>query len=145
LFCLWRFRQFNVLPDYFSLQDFSRLFRVLSATSLLVFVVSTQLGPNHAPPRIVVLIDFSFSLLALAGIRLMFRQAHARAVNRKPGPPRQRARRAGIIGAGLVGTALAQEFAARRELGLQAVAFFDDDRMKWGKNVLNIPVVGAPE
>src|SRR5437867_11061842 len=26
-FCLWRFRQINVLPDYFSLPDFSRLFR----------------------------------------------------------------------------------------------------------------------
>ena len=145
LFCLWRFRQFNVLPGYFSLPDFSRLCWMLFAMCLFVFGVSTHLGSDYTPPRSVVLIDFSFSLLALAGIRLMFRQAHARAVNRKPGPPRQRARRAGIIGAGLVGTALAQEFAARRELGLQAVAFFDDDRMKWGKNVLNIPVVGAPE
>ena len=25
------------------------------------------------------------------------------------------------------------------------MAFFDDDRLKWGKSVLNIPVVGAPE
>jgi len=93
----------------------------------------------------VVLIDFSFSLLALIGIRVALRQADARAANRASSPPRQRARRAGIIGAGLVGTALAQEFAARRDLGLQAVAFFDDDRMKWGRNVLSIPVVGAPE
>jgi FlaA1/EpsC-like NDP-sugar epimerase len=145
LICLWRFRQFDVLLGYFSLPDFSRLFWVLIATCLFVFGVSTQLGSDYAPPRSVVLIDLSFSLLALTGIRLMFRQAHARAANRTAGPPRQRARRAGIIGAGLVGTALAQEFAARRDLGLQAVAFFDDDRMKWGKNVLNIPVVGAPE
>ena len=145
LICLWRFRQFDVLLGYFSLPDFSRLFRVLFATCLVVFGVSTHVGSDYAPPRSVVLIDFSFSLLALTGIRLVFCQTRARAADRSPGPPRQRARRAGIIGAGLVGTALAQEFAARRELGLQAVAFFDDDRMKWGKLVLNVPVVGAPE
>ena len=145
LICLWRFRQFDVLLGYFSLPDFSRLFWVLLATSLFIFGVSAQLGSDYAPPKSVVLIDFSFSLLALTGIRLAYRRGAARAANRAVGPPRQRARRAGIIGAGLVGTALAQEFAVRRELGLQAVAFFDDDRMKWGRNVLNIPVVGAPE
>jgi FlaA1/EpsC-like NDP-sugar epimerase len=133
------------LLGYFSLPDFSRLFWVLFATCLVVFGISTHLGSDYAPPRSVVVIDFSFSLLALTGIRLAFRQTRARAANRAQGPPRQRARRTGIIGAGLVGTALAQEFAARRELGLQAVAFFDDDRMKWGKLVLNVPVVGAPE
>src|SRR5260370_19351425 len=89
--------------------------------------------------------DFSFSILGLIAIRLAFRQARTRAATRAPNPPRQRARRAGIIGAGLIGTALAQEFAARRDLGLQAVAFFDDDRMKWGKRVYNVPVVGVPE
>src|SRR5829696_417295 len=145
LICLWRGRQFDVLLGYFSLPDFSRLFWVLLVTSLVIFGVSAQLGSDYAPPRSAVLIDFSFSLLALTGIRLAYRRAAARAANRSTGLPRQRARRAGIIGAGLVGTALAQEFAARRELGLQAVAFFDDDRMKWGRNVLNVPVVGAPE
>ena len=145
LFCLWRFRQFEVLLGYLSLPDFSRLFWVLLVTSLVVFGVSTQLGSDYAPPRSVVLADFSFSIIALAAVRLAFRQARNRGANRAPGPPRQRARRAGIIGAGLVGTALAQEFASRRDLGLQAVAFFDDDRMKWGKRVQNVPVVGAPE
>jgi len=67
------------------------------------------------------------------------------ATARAPSSPRHRARRAGIIGAGLVGMALAQEFATRRALGLQLVAFFDDDRRKWGKCLQNVPVVGAPE
>ena len=145
LFCLWRLRQFEVLVGYFSLPDFSRLFWVLFATSCIVFGISTHLGEEFAPPRSVVLVDFSFSILGLTAIRLAFRQARTRADARAPSPPRQRARRAGIIGAGLVGTALAQEFATRRDLGLQAVAFFDDDRMKWGKHVQNVPVVGAPE
>ncbi len=45
----------------------------------------------------------------------------------------------------MVGATLAQEFANRRELGLQAVAFFDDDRSKWGSRIQDVPVVGAPE
>jgi FlaA1/EpsC-like NDP-sugar epimerase len=147
LICLWRFRQFDVIPDYFSLSDFSRLSWILFTTSFVVFGASWQLGSGYAPPRGVVLADFSFSVLALTAIRLAFRQTNFRDATRvrTEGPPRQRARRAGIIGAGLVGTALAQEFATRRDLGLQAVAFFDDDRIKWGKHVHDIPVVGAPE
>ncbi len=146
LFCLWRFRQFDAFLGSFSLADFSRLAWVLLATGFFVFGVSTQLGSDWAPPRGVVLADFSFSLLALAAVRRAFHQAQrARDTARAPVQPRQRARRAGIVGAGLVGTALAQEFATRRDLGLQAVAFFDDDRMKWGKHVHNVPVVGAPE
>ena len=62
LICLWRFRQFDVLLGYFSLPDFSRLFWVLLATSLFIFGVSAQLGSDYAPPKSVVLIDFSFSL-----------------------------------------------------------------------------------
>ncbi|HWX21801.1 MAG TPA: nucleoside-diphosphate sugar epimerase/dehydratase [Candidatus Binatia bacterium] len=147
LFCLWRFGQFDALLDYFNLADFSRLCWFLIVPGFVVFGVSTQLGSDYAPPRGVVVADFSFSVLALTALRLAFRQA-ARARDAGPakvGPPRQRARRAGIVGAGLVGTALAQEFATRHDLGLQAVAFFDDDRIKWGKHVHNIPVIGAPE
>ena len=93
------------------------------------------------------LADLSFSVLALTAIRLLFRQRPTDAETSATTPPAlcRRTRRGGIIGAGLVGTALAQEFATRRNLGLQAVAFFDDDRMKWGKRVHNVPVVGAPE
>jgi len=145
LLCLWMFRQFDVLLSCFSLPDFSRLFWVLLATSVTVFAISTQRGSQYAPPRSVVLADFSFSILALTAIRVAFRQARNRTTTQIPNAPRRRARRAGIVGAGMIGTALAQEFATRRNLGLQAVAFFDDDRMKWGKRVQNVPVIGAPE
>jgi FlaA1/EpsC-like NDP-sugar epimerase len=81
----------------------------------------------------------------LTAVRLAFRPAQPRQVSQREKPPAKRARRAGIVGAGLVGTALAREFSRRRELGLQAVVFFDDDRLKWGKRILDIPIVGAPE
>jgi FlaA1/EpsC-like NDP-sugar epimerase len=134
-----------VLLGYFSAPDFSRLLWACGATSLIIFGISSQLGSQFAPPRSVVLADCSFSLLGLTAIRLAFRRARQQANARTFQGPQKRARRAGIIGAGLVGTALAQEFSSRPDLGLQAVAFFDDDRMKWGKRVQNIPVLGGPE
>src|SRR5205814_10255155 len=88
LVCLWRFRQFEALVGYFSLPDFSRLFWVLFATSLIIFAISTQLGSDYAPPRSVVLADFSFSVLALTATRLAFRKARTRGTNRVPSAPR---------------------------------------------------------
>src|SRR5688572_6089988 len=78
LLCLWWLRQFDVLLGYFSLPDFSRLFWILLGTSGVVFGISTQLGSDYAPPRSVVLADFSFSVLALTAIRVGFRQARNR-------------------------------------------------------------------
>src|SRR3954462_8641463 len=72
--CLWRLRHFEVLVGYFSLSEFSRLVCVLFGTNVVVFWASTQLGSDYAPPRSVVLADFSFSVLALAAIRLGFRR-----------------------------------------------------------------------
>jgi FlaA1/EpsC-like NDP-sugar epimerase len=145
MLCLWRFGRFDGLLGYFSIPESSRLFWSLLIPNLLVFGISTQLGSDFAPPRSVVLTDFGFSVIGLTAIRLAFRPDQ-----RSPRPgeahhPPKRVRRAGIIGAGLVGTALVREFERRRELGLQAVALFDDDRTKWGQRILDVPIVGAPE
>jgi FlaA1/EpsC-like NDP-sugar epimerase len=144
LLCLWRFRQFDVLLGYFSISESTRLFWVLFVPSLIIFGVSNQFGSDFAPPRSVIATDFGFSIIGMTAIRLAFRP-YEPSIGFNYQTQRKRARRAGIIGAGLVGTALAREFARRRDLGLQAVAFFDDDRMKWGKRVHDIPIVGAPE
>lgn len=144
LLCLWWGGAIDAFLGTFSLSDFSRLSWITLAMGFALFCVSTWFGSTYAPPRGVVVADFSFSVLALTAVRLAFRRAVSH-VQTRSGPPPQRARRAGIIGAGMVGTALAQEFATRRDLGLQAVAFFDDDRIKWGRHIHNVPVVGAPE
>jgi FlaA1/EpsC-like NDP-sugar epimerase len=143
-FCLWRFRRYELLLGHFTVSESSSLFWALLVPSLFIFGVSNQLGSDFAPPRSVVLTDFGFSVIGLTAIRLAFRPAKQnRSTN--GARPHKRVRRAGIIGAGLVGTALAREFEQRRDLGLQAVAFFDDDRLKWGKRILDVPIVGAPE
>src|SRR5437588_1648448 len=145
IFCLWRFRRFEVLLGYFSISESSPLFWALFIPSLFILGVSNQFGSDIAPPRSVVLTDLGFSLIGLTAVRLAFRPAELRRSLDTGRPAKRRVHRAGIIGAGLVGTALAREFERRRELGLQAVAFFDDDRFKWGKRILDVPIVGAPE
>jgi FlaA1/EpsC-like NDP-sugar epimerase len=145
LLFLWRSRQFAVLPGFISTSDFSTLSRILFGASLIAFGISSQLGWKLAPPRGVIVADFSLSIIGLTAVRLALCSFYARSqLRQKPDQP-SRARRTGIVGAGLVGSALAQEFASRPELGLQAVAYFDDDRTKWGTSIHDIPVVGAAE
>src|SRR6516162_7452320 len=74
LLCLWRFGQLDVWPRFYSMLDFSKIFWLLLGSSCVVFCVSTQYGSDYAPPRGVVLADFSFSVLVLTAIRLAFRQ-----------------------------------------------------------------------
>ncbi len=145
MFSLWRFRQFQVLLRYFSLSDFSSLFWGLFTASLFIYGISSHLGWAYAPARSVVVADFGFSLISLTVLRLVLRHLLSGRAATQSVAQHRRARRAGIIGAGLVGTTLAQEFANRQELGLQAVAFLDDDRSKWGHRIQNVPVVGPPE
>src|ERR1043166_5457090 len=106
VFCLWRFRRFEVLLGHFNASESSSLFWALLVPSLFILGVSNQLGSDFAPPRSVVLTDFGFSVIGLTAIRLGF---HTRNQHRRMNGtgPYKRAHRAGIIGAGLVGTALA--------------------------------------
>ena len=143
LLCLWRFRHFQASPRHFSLPDFQRLASAVLVASAIAFAISSKLGSGFAPPRSVVMADFSLTLIGLTAIRVLFHEKPATATT--AGVRHPRARRAGIIGAGLVGTALVEELAERDELGLKAVAFFDDNPSKWGTRIHNIPVVGAPE
>ena len=70
IFCLWRFRRFEVLLGYFSISEASLLFWSLFVPGLFIFGVSNQFGSDFAPPRSVVLIDLGFSIIGLTAVRL---------------------------------------------------------------------------
>src|SRR5262245_57308195 len=93
---LWRFRQFQVLLRYFSISDFTNLFWALFTTSLFVYGISSQLGWAYAPPRGVVVADFSFSLLSLALLRLGLSRAFSERAAAVRNSRHRRLRRAGI-------------------------------------------------
>ncbi len=99
---------------------------------------------KDAIPRGVLLLDFILSTVGVVGIRLGLRLVRERYLspNSRSSKP---AKRVGILGAGDVGADLARELLSKRGLGLQPVAFFDDDKTKWRSQVHGIPVVGPPE
>lgn len=140
---LYFFGQFAGLLSYFSIPDLRRLFYASGSASACLYAAYY----SHAlmvAPRGVILIDFLLSLAGLAALRLGFRIFRERYLSPQGRAP-ETARRVGIVGAGDVGASLARDLMARRGLGLVPVAFFDDDRSKWGSRVHDIPVIGAPE
>jgi len=136
--------QFAGLLSFFSIPDMRRLFYGLAATSVVMMVLWYYNGGNPIPPRSVILSDFILAFVGLSGSRLIFRlmREYLKTVSQAT---EEEARRIGIIGAGDAGATLARELMIKRGLGMQPVAFFDDDKGKWRSRVHNIPVVGPPE
>jgi FlaA1/EpsC-like NDP-sugar epimerase/UDP-N-acetylmuramyl pentapeptide phosphotransferase/UDP-N-acetylglucosamine-1-phosphate transferase len=137
------FRQFQGLLSYFSVPDLRRIFYALAIPSLVECALWYGTEGQLAPSRGIILVDFVFSCLSIAGTRLGFRllRERSQATNGLP----QRARRVAIIGAGDAGANLARELLAKRGLGLYPILFLDDDKNKWGSRLYNLPVEGPPE
>ena len=121
---LYAFGQFAGLLSYFSIPDLRRLFysSLVSSGTLLLAYYATSL---RVAPRGVLLTDFLISFTSLSVIRLAFRLIREGYLSPESGSSR-RARRVGIVGAGDVGASLAHDLMAKRGLGLQPVAFFDE-------------------
>jgi FlaA1/EpsC-like NDP-sugar epimerase len=138
------FGQFSGLLSYFSVPDLRRLFYVNASAGIIMISAWLYSKGTYAPPRGIILADFIISLMGLSAIRLGFRIIRERFLAPQS-RPHGHAKRVAIIGAGDVGASLAKELMAKRGLGLQPVAFLDDDRQKWHSRVYDIPVVGKPE
>ena len=144
LILLGLFHQLNALLGYFSTPDLARMFHALTISAVIAGTVWVIWGTGYAPPRGVIVLDFIFSLVGLTGVRLLLRAMQE--MLRTPGRRGSgRSRRVGIIGAGDAGALLAHELSLKPGLGLEPVAFFDDDKRKWHSRVHDIPVVGPPE
>jgi FlaA1/EpsC-like NDP-sugar epimerase len=154
LVCLWvvaiklamlhGFGQFQALKGYFGIPSLLRIIYALASGSLMVGLTSGLLGLPSSPPHGVILVDLVLAVVVIASIRLALRMLRERASGKRNVLAKQ-PRRVAIIGAGDAGVDLAQELRLRRGLGLEPVAFFDDDPKKWNAIVHNIPVVGPPE
>jgi FlaA1/EpsC-like NDP-sugar epimerase len=138
------FGQFAGLLSYFSVPDLRRLFIAVGLSSGMLFLIRSSFPEVYGVGRGYLLIDCLLSFGGLAVVRLSFRVIRERYLT--PSLRRRaRAKRVGIIGAGDAGAALLRELQSKRGLGLHPVAFFDDDKSKWGSRVHDIPVVGSPE
>lgn len=132
------------LLSYFSIPELRRLFIGLAIPSAALLMWSGVDNTNPLPPQCILLDQFVLAFGGLCASRLCFRTVRERFLS-PIGKPRRHHRRIGIIGGGDVGATLARDLLRKRGLGMQPVAFFDDNRRKWRSRIHNVPVLGAPE
>ncbi len=125
---IWRFAS---LPDLSRIAKAVFVGTLLSA-GILMLLTRFEDVPRSVPPLYAVLL-----LLLLGGPRYLYRLLKdARLVRRET-------KRVMIVGAGSAGEALVRELHRHGERGLQPVAFVDDDRCTWGKEIQGVRVVGG--
>jgi len=148
------------LPLFYLFGFYRRLWRYASGNELLAIVAATLLGSAVAAvvivfvlalgfisgfPRSIIPIEGMLTLLLVGGLRFSFRLW--------PGAPRRQhevtfqkqnksKKRVLIFGAGDAGTMIVREIQANPPVGLEPVAFLDDDIAKRGLRIHNVPVLG---
>ena len=131
---------------YVGLTDVVRLVFGLTAALVLLtgaWYFGAALGIPESfvkTPRVILLIDWAFTLLTLFGARVVIRlgRDHFRPEQRDRG----HVRNVLIIGAGDAGETLAREIEHRPQLGMKVVGFIDDQRAKWRSQIRGITVYG---
>jgi FlaA1/EpsC-like NDP-sugar epimerase len=132
---------------YASVRDlFTVAFGVTAGAVLLSAVVlaSTWLGyaPTPRVPRSILFIDWFLTLFLVSGVRLSVRVL-GEATERQPALPRSARRSVLVVGAGDAGALVVRELQKNGQLGMVPVAFLDDDPIKRGKRILDVPVLGT--
>ena len=135
--------QFGSLLSYFGLHDLGKILAVCAITAGAGLAFWVFAGVPYAPPRAVIVTDFLISFLYLCGFRLSLRLIREGYFEKNSASSNEKL--VAIIGAGDVGASLARDLLMRRGRGLRPVAFFDDDRTKWGTTIHGVIVQGAPE
>lgn len=139
LLLLAAFGHFRGLMSYFRLPDLYGLFGALGFASLLLVISSyTATGPT-SPPRGVILADFVFSFVFMAGFRVILRILRERYFS-DDSSALKATRRIAIIGAGDVGSSLASDLLMRRGLRMNPVVFLDDDKYKRNMHIHGVRV-----
>jgi len=113
-----------------------------SAVAMAVFVAfGLAIGylPQFARP--VLMIDWLLTLALAGGFRMSIRViGDAREKDGKHAS--ESSKRVLVVGAGEAGALVVRELRRNPQLGLEAVAFLDDEPSKWKKQILGVPVRG---
>lgn len=134
------------------------LFRLGEATivSMLYYIIATLLISGFEKvPRSVFLMDGLLTVLMSGSLRLGIRFIYTTSFPRfihlgpifSPNRGKQRTERKSflIVGAGQAGGKMYREMLENHRFNYQAVGFLDDDRSKWGRNLLGLKVFGGVE
>ncbi len=101
--------------------------------------ICDRVEPACSLPRSIPFIDGMLVVLAVGLTRFSVRTADLYLQRGRPGMVTQRVL---IVGAGEAGAMIAREMRANPQLGLDPIAFVDDDPDKQGTRIRNLPVLG---
>jgi FlaA1/EpsC-like NDP-sugar epimerase len=128
---------------YVSGRDFLLIARAVAISSALLVIAFAIVNPfDHRLPRSVEVIDFLFTLILVAGARLLVRLV----VERPSKGSRVPKHEVLIVGAGSGGQMVVRELRLNPALGATAIGFVDDDPRKRGMRMIGgIKVLGATD
>lgn len=141
-FYLLLFGQFKGLMTFFHIPDVIKIFWVMTFSAVTLLALNYFLFFDAGVsiiPRGVILSDMLLSMVIFGSTRIVMRIYRERAMVEKG--VAHSLKRVMIIGAGDIGTSLAADLIARKNLGILPVLFLDDDPQKWGKQIMGIEVV----
>jgi FlaA1/EpsC-like NDP-sugar epimerase len=128
---------------YVSGRDFLLIARAVAISSALLVIAFAVIQPfDHRLPRSVEVIDFLFTLILIAGARLLVRLI----VERPSKGARVPKHEVLVIGAGSGGQMVVRELRLNPALGTTAIGFVDDDPRKRGMRMIGgIKVLGSTD
>lgn len=126
---MWRY---TGSQDLITIGSSTALGSVLIAT-IVLFVIH-----GHGYSRSVFIIDFLFSLSLVAGMRFL-----VRVLKERPTGLSGKGRKVLVVGAGDAGEMMVREMLNTPEKGFLPVAFADDDPIKLGHRIHNVPILGT--
>ena len=129
-----RMGMYNAVWRYASLDSFVMVIKAVTL-SVLISVVLIFLLEKEKTPRGVFVIYWMLFLMGTGGVRFStrFYRYYTASI-------RRRGRRVLIYGAGFAGQMIAKEMRYNHTLGYHPVCFVDDDSIKVGKRIHNLPI-----
>ncbi|MCI5996614.1 MAG: nucleoside-diphosphate sugar epimerase/dehydratase [Parvimonas sp.] len=136
------FTLFSLYKTLWRYADFYELFKVILATITANAVSSIVLiSMKVGFPRSILIFVFLMDMFFVTATRYLSKARK----NLMFSVPNDDIKRTLIIGAGEAGVLVVNELRNHKELGYEPVVFIDDDKSKWGVEILGIPVVGGRE
>ena len=145
---------------FLALGMYSQLWRYASVRDLLAVLIAVSVssvamsalvaagvlsGTIFEFSRAVLVIDWLLTLCGTGGLRMAVRLAAENRSRPRSDAVSSAAKRVLVVGAGDAGAMVVREIRRNPQLGMETVAFIDDDSSKLGKHVQGVPVIGRTE
>jgi FlaA1/EpsC-like NDP-sugar epimerase len=131
---------------YASIRELKLIAIAVTTASIIVSIIVTLISTLMVErdfSRLVLVIDWILSLLAVGGLRFSFRLVAESQLTYKQTESRQK--RVLIVGAGDDGALVVREMQSNPQANLTPIGFVDDDSAKQKQEIHGIPVIGKTD